>query len=417
MRRRGLLLAGAGAAASAAAPAAGPAAWAGVPAFTGPAEDAAAGRGATPAPPGGAEELDNPHYPDHRAWVNRQIRIIRRMPHTVTPLLELPLSGRLAGLRLLLKDETVQPSGSHKHRLVEALYLHALATGRLHRGSTVVEASSGTTAISEAWFSRELGIPFVAVVPSGTTGAKVRLIRNLGGEVVEVPGADISAEARRVAAELGGHFMDQFTYAEQAYDWRGERSLAGEVLRDADPEWFVMGAGTGGTVVSLARHARYTGHRVRTCVTDPEGSAYFPGWRADDRSVTAPGSRIEGIGRPRVEASFLFPLVNRMLRVPDGASVAAMRVAARRLGGTLPGPSTGTALFGAMRLLDRMRQDGGTGTVVTLIADPGERHLETFYDDDWLREHGIDHRPWVPVIERFLDAGRWFPPRGHTAAR
>ncbi|MFF5565982.1 PLP-dependent cysteine synthase family protein [Streptomyces sp. NPDC012623] len=348
-------------------------------------------------------------YPDERGWVNDRIRRIRALPYEPTPLLELELPKRLRGSRLLVKNETVHPSGSHKHRLAEALFLNALANGWLRRESPVVEASSGSTAISEAWFCRELDLKFVAVMPSGTAPEKKQAVLDLGGEIVEATGATISQRAQEEAVKRDGHFMDQFTYAERAYDWRGDHGMAGEILGAVDPDWFVMGAGTGGTAASLARYARYTGHRVRVCVTDPENSAFYPGWRDNDRTVTAKGSRIEGIGRPKVEPSFLFPLVNRMIRVPDPASIATMRVAAERLP-IAPGASTGTGLYGALKILHGLRERHESGTIVSVLCDSGDRYLDTYYDDAWLDQQGIDFRPWLPTVERFFETGHWTPP-------
>ncbi|RYJ24543.1 cysteine synthase B [Streptomyces sp. L-9-10] len=405
--RRAVLLAGAGtAAATAAVTAAGTALAAG-----GSVADAVvgAGRSARAEDIGRDDDLSD-RYPDERGWVNDRIRRIRALPYEPTPMLEMELPRHLRGSRLLVKNESVHPSGSHKHRLAEALFLNALANGWLVSDSPVVEASSGSTAISEAWFSRLLGIKFVAVVPSGTTTEKKQAILDLGGEIVEATGATISERAQEEARVRHGHFMDQFTYAERAYDWRGDHGMASEILGESDPDWFVMGAGTGGTAASLARYARYTGHRVRVCVTDPENSAFFPGWRDNDRTATAKGSRIEGIGRPKVEPSFLFPLVNRMIRVPDAVSIATMRVAEERLG-IAPGGSTGTGLYGALKVLRGLHRRRERGTVVTVLCDSGERYLDTYYSDEWLDQQGIDFRPWVDTVERFFETGRWTPPR------
>lgn len=402
--RRAVLLAGAG---TAAATATGKALAAG-----GSPENAAfvgTGRPARADDIGQDDDLSD-RYPDERGWVNHRVRRIRALPYQPTPMLELELPAALRGSRLLVKNESVHPSGSHKHRLAEALFLNALVNGWLVRDSPVVEASSGSTAISEAWFSKLLGIKFVAVVPSGTTTEKKQAILDLDGEIVEATGATISERAQEEARKRHGHFMDQFTYAERAYDWRGDHGMAGEILSESDPDWFVMGAGTGGTAASLARYARYTGHRVRVCVTDPENSAFFPGWRDNDRTVTAKGSRIEGIGRPKVEPSFLFPLINRMIRVPDPLSIATMRVAKERLG-IAPGGSTGTGLYGALKVLRELHERRERGTVVTVLCDSGERYLDTYYNDTWLDQQGIDFRPWMDTVDRFFETGRWTPPR------
>jgi cysteine synthase A len=369
-------------------------------------------------PLAGADENDDLSdvYPDDRTWVADRIRLIRDLSPEETPLKEIVLPSKLKGLRLHVKDESQNPSGSHKHRLAEALFTHALASGWLGRNAPVVEASSGSTAISEAWFSKHLGMTFVAVVPEKTAKEKQDAITALGGTVIKASaGEDISERARQEAIKRGGHFMDQFTYAERAYDWRSGHGLAPELLGALDLDWFVMGAGTGGTATSLGRYARNTGKKVRVCVTDPENSAFFPGWRDNNRRATDKGSRIEGIGRPRVEPSFLFPLVNRMIRVHDAASVATMRVAADQLGFT-PGPSTGTGLFGALRILHTMHERGEQGSVATLLCDSGSRYTKEYYNDEWLAEHGIDFKPWLKPVARFFETGDWQPPATFKAA-
>jgi len=95
-----------------------------------------------------------------------------------------------------------------------------------------------------------------------------------------------------------------------------------------------------------------------------------------------------------------------MLGVPDGASVAAMRFLNRRLG-ISAGPSTGTKLFGALRLACEMCADQAAGSIVTLMCDSGARYTATYDDDAWLAEHGIDIRPYLPVVERAWDDQTW----------
>jgi cysteine synthase len=353
-------------------------------------------------------------YLDDRAWVSDCIERIRgELAPRETSLQEIPLPPGLAGLRLYLKREAEHPSGSHKHRLAAALLTNALASGWLASGRPVVEASSGSTAISEAWYCQQLKIPFHAVVPRNTAGEKQALITRYGGHVVPVDG-DIVKEAGKLADRLHGHFMDQFTYAERAYDWRGEHGIAPELLTGLpDLDWFVMGAGTGGTATSVGRYARFTDRDLRVCVTDPDHSAFFRGWRDKNPAVKDKGSLIEGIGRPRVEASFLPPLVNRMIQVHDAASVATMRVAAEADWGVHAGPSTGTGLFGAVRILLGMRDSGQRGQVATLMCDSGDRYTHEYYDDDWLASKGIDHKPWMPTMERFFTTGDWLPPTSY----
>jgi cysteine synthase len=320
---------------------------------------------------------------------------------------------------LYLKDESVHPTGSLKHRLARSLFLHALCNGWIHEGSTITEASSGSTAVSEAYFARLLGLPFVAVMPASTSPEKIELIEFQGGRchLVQDPGA-IYDEARRLAAETGGHYLDQFTYAERATDWRGNNNIAESIFgqlaaeRHPIPTWVVVGAGTGGTSATIGRYVRYRQFDTQVCVVDPENSAFFEGWiRSDPAYETGIGSRIEGIGRPRVEPSFLGTVVDRMISVPDAASIAAMRWTSRTTGRQVGG-STGTAMWGALRLIAQMRAAGEAGSVVTLLCDPGERYAQTYYDDTWLADQDLDIAPYLTTLERFRDTGDWVEPPG-----
>src|SRR3546814_12136981 len=89
------------------------------------------------------------------------------------------------------------------------------------------------------------------------------------------------------------------------------------------PAWVVVGAGTGGTSATIGRYVRYRRLETQVCVVDPENSAFFPAFVAGDDSMVGGGSRLEGIGRPRVEPSFLPGVVHSMMAVPASPSIAA----------------------------------------------------------------------------------------------
>ncbi|THV43215.1 PLP-dependent cysteine synthase family protein [Glycomyces buryatensis] len=313
-----------------------------------------------------------------------------------THLLPFPLPEQW-GIDLYLKDESVHPTGSLKHRLARSLFLYAICNGWIDKGTTVVEASSGSTAVSEAYFARMLGLPFYAVMPASTSKSKIAQIGFYGGKAhLTASPAAATAEAKRLAAETGGHFMDQFTYAERATDWRGNNNIAESIFEQMRlephpvPAWIVVGAGTGGTSATIGRYTRYRCHGTRLCVVDPEHSAYFAGWRDGNRGATAErGSRIEGIGRPIFAGSFLPELIDRMVKVEDADSIACLRWASERMGRRLGG-STGTNLVASLGIIAEMREKGETGSVVTLLCDSGERYAATYFDDDWIASEGID---------------------------
>ena len=178
------------------------------------------------------------------------------------------------------------------------------------------------------------------------------------------------------------------------------------------PAWIVVGAGTGGTSATIGRYARFGRFATRMCVVDPEDSIFYSAWSGNPAAFTGRRSRIEGIGRPRVEPSFLPDIIDRMIQVPDAASLATMHLVRARTGRSVGG-STGTNVWGALQLVSEMRARGERGSIVTLICDGGDRYAATYYNDAWIAEQGLDLEPHRRAVEEFLEGG---PFRGAAAS-
>lgn len=354
-----------------------------------------------------------------RDWVHHAIELVEADANRSadTHLIPVPLPTEL-GVEVYLKDESAHPTGSLKHRLARSLVLYGLCNGRIGPDTPLIECSSGSTAVSEAYFARLLGLQFTAVMPADTSREKIDQIHFYGGRchLVDDPDADLDAEARRLAVEEDGCFLDQFTNAERATDWRGNNNIAESIFQQLshephpEPAWVVVGAGTGGTSATIGRYVRWRRLSTRVCLVDPEGSAFADAW---EHHVGDPGAqsggpyragRIEGIGRPRVEASFVPEVIDRVIRVPDAASVAAMRVLNRLLGRRV-GASTGTNFWGVCTLIGELRDQRVDTSVVSLLCDGGDRYTGTFYDDAWLGEHGIDPTPYEEQLTEVISGG------------
>ncbi len=352
-----------------------------------------------------------------RQWVHDAVQAIERDFHRSADTHLIPFHvPALPSVKMYFKDESTHLTGSLKHRLARSLFLHGLCNGAIHEGTTLVEASSGSTAVSEAYFARLLGLPFIAVMPAGTSDAKVAQIEFYGGQChfVDDP-SDVYDEAARLAAGCSGHNLDQFTNAAQATDWRGNNNIAESIFEQMEqepfpvPRWIVVGAGTGGTSATIGRYIRYRGHDTELCVVDPTRSVFYDAYMTNSTKVHLEGeagSGIEGIGRPRVEPSFIPDVIDRMIRVDNTASYAAMhfleRVTGRKYGG-----STGTNLFGVMVLAAEMAERGEEGSIVTLACDPGDRYLTTYYDRAWLEQNGHDIDPYLERMEEWYRTGAW----------
>ena len=286
----------------------------------------------------------------------------------------------------------------------------------MRKGQEVVDASSGSTAISEAWFARLLGLHFTALMPACTAPGKIRDVRALGGhcDLVDDPAA-IQARAAEYASRGVCH-LDQFGLAERATDWRGNNNIAESILAQLalephpQPTWIVCGAGTGGTSATIGRYLRYRGLATQLCVAEPTGGAFAVGWETRDRELiiahaTQP-TVIEGIGRTRVEPSFLFNVVDKVIEVDDDMSVAAAWLL-EELFGARYGGSSGTNLAACLQLAARMRDRGERGSIVSLLCDRGERYEQTLFDSQWLSARGINPQPRREELQRCLRDGKW----------
>ena len=160
----------------------------------------------SPYPPG----LLAPALParDDRDWARNAINILQGdgLRSADTHLIN-PVFRGLRGISFYLKDELTHPTGSLKHRLARSLFLYGICNGKILQGTTLVEASSGSTAVSEAYFAHLLELPFIAVMPRSTSRQKVEAIERFGGtcHFVDSPTAVYDAAAR--LAERGRRIL------------------------------------------------------------------------------------------------------------------------------------------------------------------------------------------------------------------
>lgn len=345
-----------------------------------------------------------------RQWVASAIAIIQadfqRSADTHLIKVDLP---QLKGIDIYLKDESTHPTGSLKHRLARSLFLYALCNGNIKKNTVIIEASSGSTAISEAYFSRLLGLRFIAVMAKSTSVQKINEIKRYGGECFLVASTSlIYAESERLATELDGYYMDQFTNAERATDWRGNNNIADSIFEQMQhephpvPSHIVMSAGTGGTSATIGRYIRYHQLTTELTVVDPENSVFYDYYFTGNKQlINCKGSLIEGIGRPRVEPSFIASVIDHMLCIDNKESIAAMLWLASLLGRKV-GASTGTNMFGVLKVAQKMIEKGQTGSIVTLMCDRGERYTNTYYDAPWVAANIGDISLQQALITNYL---------------
>ncbi len=290
-----------------------------------------------------------------------------------TPIVKVPIKG----LTFFIKLEFTNPMGSHKDRAVAFMLADAFRDRELRPGDTVVEASSGNTATSLAWLGRASGLEVVAFVPEGTSSIKLSLIQAFGGSIRVLPGdADIEDAAKEFAEEKGFYFLGQH---ENPANPRAHREWTGpEILNDAGcVDAFVMGIGTGGTIVGVGSLLKEVCGNVEIVGVVPVGSPIARGGGSRCSEV------IEGLSCSRYPeiVSSRGSVIDDIIEV--GATEALDGVRALMKAGVPAGPSTGAVIAAATRV----GKDREWRRVVTLAAD----HISRY--------------PWLlqgPYLENFV---------------
>ena len=309
-----------------------------------------------------------------------------------TPLVRLRRAVPGFAGEVFAKLEFLNPMGSVKDRIARHIVEKALTEGRLRPGDTLVEASSGNTAMGLAMMAIEHDLRCVMVVRRQTGREKLAALRALGVELVLVDGdlppehpESYNRKARELAATLPrAFFPDQHndrTNNEAHYLTTGP-----EIWRQMDGriDWLVAGIGTGGTVSGVARYLKEQDPEVRVLAVDVVGSVFTEHFRSG-RRVAPQRTRIEGLGDEELIGCPEWDRIDEMVQAGEREAFHAARDLARREG-IFAGGSSGAALWAVRQLAARL---GRPAWIVTLFPDSGSRYLSTIYDDDWLERHGL----------------------------
>jgi cystathionine beta-synthase len=323
-----------------------------------------------------------------------------------TPIVRLDSVGRDVQPQLLAKLEYVNPGGSVKDRIGLAMIEKAEAEGKLKRGGTIVEPTSGNTGVGLAIAAAKKGYRCIFVMPDKMSQEKISMLRAYGAEVVICPTAvppdspeSYYSVSDRLAEEIPGGFKpDQYSNMsnpEAHYLQTGPEifeQTGGEI--DA----IVISVGTGGTISGVGRYFKEHGPEVLIVGADPEGSVYTA---QEERDVHP--YLVEGIGKDTWPKTMDPSVVDEWVRVSDRDSF----LTARRLAheeGLLVGGSGGTTVWAALEIAKRY---GPEAKILTMIPDSGRSYMSKFYDDNWMLEHGfVERRAATPTVTELLRSKR-----------
>ena len=283
-----------------------------------------------------------------------------------TPLLE--IDG------VWVKLEYLNPSGSIKARMARYIIERAEREGLLHPGDTIVEASSGNTGNAMSMVAAVKGYQMIVVTPGGLSPERSAISTAFGAQLVTVGDFHVN-RALEVARELGerpGHFRPRQFESEwnvqENRTWLGPEILS-QLPDGRLPDAFVMGVGTGGTLIGVGQAFRDANPDVKIVGLEPSESCTI---LCGDTGL----HKIEGIADgfvPRIYERHR-DLVSRVVDVHSDDAIAEMRRLAR-VHGMLVGPSSGANMVAARRLREEITDD----LVVTIMCDEGEKYLSEYF--------------------------------------
>jgi cysteine synthase A len=284
-----------------------------------------------------------------------------------TPILKLGNLDSDYKADIYTKLELMNPAGSVKDRVGVYMLEDARKKGLLQDGGTIVLATAGNTGIGLALAALNQGYDVIFTVPEKFSIEKQQIMAALGAQIVHTPRSEGMLGAQRRAEEImaeipGAISINQFT--NQANPLAHFETTGPEIYKQMDGkiDYFVAGAGSGGTFTGVMKYLRSQNPNVVGVLADPVGSIIGGGEHGD--------YDIEGIGNDFIADTMDITYVDKVIKVTDEESFDAVRRLARREG-IIAGSSSGAALVAAEKLAREV--DGGN--IVTLFADRGDRYL------------------------------------------
>lgn len=286
-----------------------------------------------------------------------------------TPLIPLKRASESTGCNVLAKAEFLNPGGSIKDRVARHIVLAAEKRGDLLPGSTIMEVTSGNTGIALAMVGATQGYRVVIIMPESASLERRRMIEFYGAEIELLGKADDIQRAIRRAEQMAATHDDIFLPRQFANpdNIDAHRLTTGpEILRQSKGEIdaFVMGVGTGGTIMGVGRTLRKAGSQARIVAVEPDESAVLSGGPRGCHGI-------QGLADGLIPDLVMLDEIDGIVRIRTADAIAAAHEVSRQEG-LLVGISSGANILAAKRVAGEL---GPGHTVVTVLCDRGERYL------------------------------------------
>jgi cysteine synthase len=319
-----------------------------------------------------------------------------------TPLIRLRRASEMTGCEILGKAEFLNPGGSVKDRAALFIIKDAEERGLLRAGGVIVEGTAGNTGIGLALVANARGYRSVIVIPDTQSQEKKDILIQVGAELRQVPAVPYANPnnyvkvSGRLAEEIAKREPNGAIWANQFDNVANRRAhyetTGPEIWQQTNGkvDGFVCAVGTGGTLAGTAMYLRERNPKVRIALADPKGAALFHYYAHG--SLKSEGSSItEGIGQGRITKNLEGLAIDAPYQIPDEEAVPIVFDLLKDEGLFLGG-STGINVAGAIRLA----RDLGPGhTIVTILADGGQRYASRLFNPEFLRSKNLPVPSWI----------------------
>lgn len=319
-----------------------------------------------------------------------------------TPVIQLPLKN--TGWNLYLKLEKFNPGQSMKDRMALSMVNAAEKDGRLRPGGTIIESSSGNTAIGLAMIASVRKYKFIAVVDHHAAKEKIDIIRSYGGKIHYVSRNYAKDEVAVVEREATAEALSKSTpnsfFPKQADNLNNRKgytgTLAQEIMDELGPIDILIGSiGTGGSISGTAMGLKKNKENLKVIAVEPKGSTMFGG-RGGPYFQS-------GTGNPPgadIPLNVNFSVIDENYQATDREAFNTCRFLAKNKG-ILIGGSAGGVVYIAIKKINELK---GKGNMVAIIPDGGEKYLSTIYNDDWMGKNDLFDKNVEINLERAIQS-------------